>query len=315
LRPASPGQYLGAWYGETGVLNGTRGIAMAYTLKLLETHDDYHDCEDIQKEAWGFCADLDIIPLTLLVTTQLHGGLVLGAFDEAGVQQGFCYGILGLEAGRLVHCSHMLAVRKAARGKGLGALLKWGQRDEVLAQGIDLMLWTYDPLESLNACLNFHKLGGLSDEYILDLYGQTTSELHAGMATDRLHLKWYLNSPRVAAHAAGDRGTVAAALAAGELDVPWVLEGEGSGDAMRPGELRLGLDAPRISCEIPPSIQAIKVADLGTAIAWREVTRKLFTSYLEAGYFVRECVRTHDDPPRIVYLLEKGTIEPTGLEE
>ena len=288
---------------------------MAYTLKLLETHHDYHECEDIQKEAWGFSSDLDIIPLTLLVTTQLHGGLVLGAFDEEGVQQGFCYGILGLEEGRLAHCSHMLAVRKAARREGLGALLKWGQRDEVLAQGIDLMLWTYDPLESLNACLNFHKLGGLSDEYILDLYGETTSELHAGMPTDRLHLKWYLSSRRVVAHAAGDRGRVAAALAAGELDAPWALEGEGQGRDMRPGVLHLGLDAPHLRCEIPSSIQDIRIADLGAAIAWRESTRELFTSYLEAGYFVRECVRTHEDPPRVVYLLEKGTIEPNGLEE
>jgi predicted GNAT superfamily acetyltransferase len=84
---------------------------------------------------------------------------------------------------------------------------------------------------------------------------------------------------------------------------------------MVPGELRLGLDEPRLRCEIPPSIQAIRITDLGAAVAWREVTRELFTSYFEAGYFVRECVRTHDDPPRIVYLLEKGTIEPNGLEE
>jgi predicted GNAT superfamily acetyltransferase len=197
----------------------------------------------------------------------------------------------------------------------LGALLKWGQRREALAQGLDLMLWTYDPLESLNASLNFNNLGGLADEYILDLYGETTSELHAGMATDRLHLKWYLSSPRVEAHASGDRGPIAAALAAGDLDAPWALEGEGEGAEMRPGELRCGLDAPQIRCEIPPSIQSVRAADLGAAIAWRDVTRKLFTAYLDAGYFVRECVRTRDDPPRIVYLLEKGTIEPDGLDE
>jgi predicted GNAT superfamily acetyltransferase len=288
---------------------------MAYTLRLLQTHDEYHECEDVQREAWGFSEDLDIIPLTLLVTTQLHDGLVLGAFDRDGMMQGFCYGILGREQGRLSHASHMLAVRKAARSGGLGALLKWGQRDEILARGIDLMVWTYDPLESLNACLNFHNLGGLSDEYILDLYGETTSPLHAGMPTDRLHLKWYLSSGRVAAHAEGDRGGTSAALAAGEIDAPWALEGEGVGVEMRPGIVHLDAGAPRIRCEIPPSIQQIKATDTGLAIAWRETTRELFTSYLDAGYFVRECVRTHDNPPRTVYLLEKGTIEPNGLEE
>ncbi len=288
---------------------------MAYALRLLETDHEYHECEDIQREAWGFTSDLDIIPLTLLVTAQLHGGLVLGVLDAEGVMQGFCYGILGLEEGRLSHCSHMLAVRKAARSDGVGALLKWGQRDEILARDIDLMLWTFDPLESINACLNFHNLGCLSDEYILDLYGETTSELHAGMATDRLHVKWFLSSQRVAAHATGDRGRTASALAAGEIEAPWALEGDGFGADMRPGVLHLDLDAPRLRCEIPPSIQDIRANDMGLAIAWREITRELFTSYLEAGYFVRECVRTHEDSPRTVYLLERGTIELNGLEE
>ena len=76
----------------------------------------------------------------------------------------------------------------------------------MLEQGLDLIVWTYDPLESVNACLNFGKLGGLSDDYQVNLYGETTSKLHAGSATDRLTLKWMVDSPRVARARRGGAG-------------------------------------------------------------------------------------------------------------
>ena len=80
---------------------------MTYTLRCLETYDDYHACERLQQHAWRFSDPLDVIPLTNLVTAQKWGGLVLGAFDEGGELHGFCYGFLGRDPeGRLVHCSH-----------------------------------------------------------------------------------------------------------------------------------------------------------------------------------------------------------------
>lgn len=286
---------------------------MTYTLRCLETYDDYHACERLQQHAWRFSDPLDVIPLTNLVTAQKWGGLVLGAFDEGGELHGFCYGFLGRDPeGRLVHCSHMLAVDERARNMGLGARLKWAQRDYVLAQGVDMIVWTFDPLESINACLNFGKLGGLSDDYVINLYGETASKLHAGTTTDRLTIKWLINSARVKKRTAGEAGVVAGRLIAGELEAPWALQADGWG----PGEPDLELDGPHIRCEIPVNVQDAKVHDHRAVVAWREATQGVFNAYFERGYYVRECVHLSAAQssvgPQTAYLLEKGNLETDG---
>ncbi len=290
-------------------------INMTYTLRRLETYDDYKACERLQEQAWVFSDPLDVVPLTNLVTAQKWGGLVLGAFEEGGGLSGFCYGFLGRDPeGRLVHCSHMLAVDERARNTGLGARLKWAQRDYILGQGLDMIVWTFDPLESVNAHLNFGKLGGLSDSYVINLYGETTSKLHVGTATDRLTVKWLIGSPRVERRAAGEVSEVSAALGAGGIDAPWALRAAGRG----PGEPVLDLDAPRIRCEIPVSVQQVKAHDRGAAVAWRDATRALFTGYFERGYYARECAHRPgdgaDEGPKTVYLFEHGNLETDGAE-
>lgn len=292
-------------------------IEMDYTLRKLESYDDYKACERLQQRAWGFADGIDVIPLTNLVTAQKWGGLVLGAFTDEGELHGFCYGFLGRDPadGRLVHCSHMLAVDERARNTGLGARIKWAQRDFVLQQGIDVIVWTFDPLESVNACLNFGKLGGLADTYRVNLYGRTTSRLHAGTATDRLQLKWMIRSPRVERRAAGERGPVAGALALDEIDAPWALRADDWG----PGEPLLDLDADRLRCEIPVSVQQVKEHQPGAAVAWREATRAVFTAYFQRGWFARECVHIPgaeaEGGGRTVYLFERGDLEADGTGE
>ena len=285
---------------------------MGHTLRRLESLEDYKACETLQQHAWGFSDGLDIVPQTQLVTAQKWGGLVLGAFSGDGELHGFCYGFLGRDKkGRIVHCSHMLAVDERARNAGLGARLKWAQRDACLEDEVAIAVWTFDPLESVNACLNFSKLGGLSDDYVVNLYGETTSRLHTGTATDRLTLWWFLDSPRVQGRADEKPSEAIAAVAAGDIDAPWALEAAGVG----PGEPELDLDAERIRCEIPASVQAVKADDPAAALRWREATRAVFTTYLERGYFARECVRTDPDTGggrRTVYLLERGEMEVDG---
>ena len=196
---------------------------------------------------------------------------------------------------------------------GLGARLKWAQRDYVLAQGVDMIVWTFDPLESINACLNFGKLGGLSDDYVINLYGETASKLHAGTTTDRLTIKWLIDSPRVKKRAAGGsrRGRREINCRRG-WEAPWALQADGSG----PGEPDLELDAPRILCEIPVNVQDVKVHDHRAVVAWRGATQGVFNAYFERGYYVRECVHLSATQSsvgrRTAYLLEHGNLGTDG---
>lgn len=168
------------------------------TIRPVQSVAEYDGCEEVQRRAWGY-ADIDIVPTNELISIAKAGGLVLGAFDEAGRVLGFCFGLVGRdpESGLVYHYSRMVGVDPAHRSRGIARALKLAQRDAVLAQGIGIMRWTFEPLESLNATLNLGRLGAEAVAYLRDLYGSaTTSPLHAGIGTDRLLVEWRLDRPR-----------------------------------------------------------------------------------------------------------------------
>jgi predicted GNAT superfamily acetyltransferase len=152
-------------------------------------------CVELQKEVWGF-SDIELVPLRLFVVADKVGGQVIGAFDGNDMV-GFAMSIPGIHHGRPYLHSHMLAVREGYRDKGLGRAIKLFQRDDALSCGIDLIEWTFDPLEIKNAYLNLEKLGAIARRYNVNQYGITTSPLQGGLPTDRLVAEWWLNSERV----------------------------------------------------------------------------------------------------------------------
>ena len=172
------------------------------TIRPVREVHELRALEALQRDVWGF-DEIEIVPLHVLMTAARHGGVVLGAFRRDDVV-GFSFGFRGIDAdGAYVLCSHLLAVAPRARGRGLGLALKWAQRDAALAAGLDRIVWTFDPLEHGNARLNLNRLGGVSDRYVVDLYGELRDELNAGLPTDRIEIVWELASPRVTARAEG----------------------------------------------------------------------------------------------------------------
>jgi len=147
--------------------------------------------EELQKEVWGI-PDLDVVPLTHLVAAKEAGGVLIGAFDGETLV-GFVYGFPSFERGQLAHHSHMLAVKPAYRNFDLGRRLKLAQRDHVKAQGIELISWTFDPLQSLNAHFNFNKLGVIADRYLPNFYGEDAASFLHQTGTDRLWVSWFIS--------------------------------------------------------------------------------------------------------------------------
>jgi len=250
-----------------------------YTIRRFRTLEEYHSCVRLQEEVWGQGFS-ERVPVAILKVSQRLGGLAAGAWDRAGTLQGFVFGMTGLEDGRPVHWSDMLAVRPGLRDAGLGRLLKRYQRDELLAIGVNRVYWTFDPLESRNAYLNLVRLGAVSREYVRDMYGQTDSPLHGGIGTDRFVARWDLESSRVRQRMEG-------------TGVRSVVEPEGAAVALGPGPdtPRLDLDDLWVTVAIPSEIQKVKAENPALAGAWREATRAVFIAYLERGYQVQELVR------------------------
>lgn len=247
---------------------------MPVVLRPLRSQDDYRQCEDLERQTWGQNFS-ECVPLSLLMISQKVGGVAAGAFDSDGRMVGMIYGLTGPRQGRLVHWSHMLAVAEDFRGRGLGRELKLYQRQVVRERGVDLMLWTYDPLVARNAHLNIVRLGALPVEYIRDLYGpDTASELHSGMGTDRFVVEWRLEGgPRLDPVAPEDWS---AALVLNVADDGSPLE----------SPVEAG-DALLARVEIPADIQALKAAEEGAGAEWRASTRGALEASLDEGFEVR----------------------------
>ena len=164
-------------------------------IRELTAHHEFREAVRLQGIIWGF-EDVDMLPVRLFVVASRIGGQVLGAFDGDRMV-GFCIAIPGVKRdGKAYLHSHMLGVLAEYRNSGVGRALKMAQRDDALARGIDLIEWTFDPLELKNAFFNIERLGAIARRYVHNQYGATSSPLHGGLPTDRCVAEWWLRSPR-----------------------------------------------------------------------------------------------------------------------
>jgi len=165
-------------------------------IRGLTAHSEFQDAVRLQQQIWGF-EEIELLPVRLFVVALKVGGQVFGAFDGPRMI-GFCLAIPGLKAGGKSYLhSHMLGVLPEYRDAKVGKRLKLAQRDEALGRGIDLIEWTFDPLEIKNAFFNMERLGAVVRRYVYNQYGTTTSHLHGGLPTDRCIAEWWIGSPRV----------------------------------------------------------------------------------------------------------------------
>jgi len=184
-------------------------------IRIARDHADIQACVELQRGVWGL-NDLDVTGPSQLLATVYAGAILLLAEDPEGRVFGFSYAFPGLRGGEPHLHSDMLAVLPEARGRGLGPRLKWAQRDEALRRGLALITWSFDPLQAGNARLNLRRLGATATEILPDLFGTTSSKLYHGLPTDRLAVRWELQSPSVRERSGGQVPLPAARL----LDAP-----------------------------------------------------------------------------------------------
>lgn len=271
-------------------------VASVIDIRDIKEFPELRAVEDLQKEVWG-CNDREILPGLALIPLLEIGGVLVGAF--AGVEMvGFALAFPGVEAGRLILHSDMLAVKAQYRSHGLGFKLKLRQRDLALAKGIDRITWTFDPLQSRNAYLNFAKLGVRADSYKINYYGETSSFLHS-TGTDRLWVNWELGTERVRQRlelGPNHRDPL------GLTEVPALVRA-GANNAPVSSEYR-GTESSVI--EIPMGIDTIVQTDPALARRWRESTRVAFTSAIDAGLSVEDFFRLERKERSVgIYLLNR----------
>jgi predicted GNAT superfamily acetyltransferase len=269
-------------------------------IRKLATPKEYLEAEEVQRTVWHF-PDREIVALNELVVLQKNGGHVFGAFDR-GKMIAFCFGSPAYVDGKAYHYSRMLGVMPGYQDSGIGYTMKLKQREYVLEQGLDLVTWTFDPLQSRNAYLNIEKLGCVIGEYIVNLYPESNSQFNAGMESDRFTPEWWIASQRVKDRIAGRRETYDLDAYAPALRTRVTPKGW-----REPLEVRTKLREKRVSIEIPDDLDALKKDDLRLAQRWREETRTTFLAYFKKDYVVHGFAAIPEvGRRRSFYLLEKG---------
>ena len=255
---------------------------MSFSIRPLTTLEDCRRVAALEREVWGYSDGEDVVPAPVLIVSVKRGGILLGAFDADNVMKGFVYSMPAIKEGRPTQWSHMLGVTADVRSTGLGARLKLAQREVAMQMGLELIEWTFDPLQALNAHLNFAKLGVVASEYEENVYGESSSPLHRGTPTDRLVAEWHIRQPHV------ERRLFQSAQPAmrdASISSAPVVNPAASGLVwIRPGRADLSAEASRILVEIPAGFGEMQLGDPELALAWRLQTREVFQKYFARGY-------------------------------
>ena len=172
------------------------------TIRECKTIEEFDGCVYLQREAFGL-PDLELSPRRHLIVSRQAGGWTLGAFVGERMV-GFVHYMAAVRNNEVFGYSHIMSVAKDYQNKGVGARLKWAQRERALTEGRQLIKWTWDPMLARNAHFNLNRLGAIVDTYLENFYGvDYGSDKALGLASDRLSATWRLSSPRVAALATG----------------------------------------------------------------------------------------------------------------
>jgi predicted GNAT superfamily acetyltransferase len=251
-----------------------------FTYRDLHTLDEFAQVVELERQIWGPGYN-EVVPVPILAVSVHRGGILIGAFDGERMVA-FVYSLPGIKDGKATQWSHMAGVVAEHRNAGLGRTLKLMQRDRALAMGLDLIEWTYDPLQAMNAHLNFTKLGVIAGEYAVNIYGESSSPLHRGNPTDRFVAEWWIRRPHVERRLAAERPFTMRSNEVG--DAPRANRAAAAGDWLECADVNLTLDARRVLVEIPMGFTEMLSAAPELARQWRLATREIFTTYFSRGY-------------------------------
>jgi predicted GNAT superfamily acetyltransferase len=204
------------------------GVKAGIQIRECTTIEEFDKCLVLQREAFAL-PDLEISPRRHLIVSRRAGGWTLGAF--AGDEMvGFVHHMVAVRGrDEISGYSHMMAVARSFQNAGVGASLKWAQRERALAEGRTFIKWTWDPMQARNAHFNLNRLGVTVRSFGENFYGTdyiTTpggKDSEVSLDSDRLFADWELDSERVGTLAAGRAAEITETPAA-TIEIPsdWI---------------------------------------------------------------------------------------------
>ena len=267
---------------------------MTAEIRELAELEDLKQVAELFAVVWGRPGEPPISS-DILRALAHSGNYVSAAYVDGRMLGGLVGWLGGMPPSQLLMHSHILGVLPDSEARGLGFDLKLHQRRWCLDRGVRVMEWTTDPLIRRNVYFNLAKLGAEAPEYLVDFYGDMQDQFNAGDDSDRLLIRWRLDSQRAEDAADGslperDAEKVRAWSADQVLSV-----GPRGEPVPAEGKSRVLL------CQVPDDIVAVRHRDPGLAREWRVALRHALVDALARGYVIAGATRSG------WYVLESST--------
>ena len=271
------------------------------TIKIGESDEIFEDVQSLHRTIWGL-SDLEVTPTHIYMAAHHAGGKILCAY--AGDEPvGYVFGFPGVDAENNPYFySHNLAVLEKWRNRGIASRLKLRLREVLLESGFNLVKWTYEPLDSKNAYAYIGKLGGISNTYHREYYGEMRDEINRGLPSDRLVIDWFIQSNHVSRKI--KREALRTSLEEiQEANIP--LNSIGWKNAVPyPREEDAALNVREVDqyyFEIPTNLDDLRESSPEAVLEWRFHVRTLLETGFAKGLSITDAVYNQQ---RFFYILE-----------
>lgn len=258
---------------------------MSTEIRELSSVEELAALAELFAVVWGRPGDPPIGSDVLKALANSRNYVAGGYVD--GQLTGGLVGWFGGRPPRELHLhSHILGVLPRSDARGLGFAMKQHQRLWCLERDIKVIEWTTDPLVRRNAYFNLSKLGARAPEYLVNVYGSMRDGINEGEESDRLLIRWSLDSSD-ATNAADGRPV--------EPDVDGLTRSGAAvilaaGPAGEPAEQKSSV--PVLLCQVPDDIVALRRESPSLARRWRIALRDAMSGALQAGYEVTGATRS-----------------------
>ena len=258
---------------------------MGATIRELSDLEDLRRLAELFAEVWGRSGQPSV-DSDILKALSYSGNYVSGAYLNGRLVGGLV-GWLGGPTHELHMHSHILGVITGSEARGLGFELKQHQRRWCLEREVKVMEWTTDPLVRRNVYFNLAKLGAGATSYLVNFYGEMTDGLNAGEESDRLLIRWRLDSQEAEEAAAGRAASLETdRLIAGGASAILSVGRSGGPEAGESWNARVLL------CQVPEDIVALRHSDPSLARSWRLALRSALTGAIARGYAISGATRS-----------------------
>ena len=257
--------------------------ASGVQVRELATRSELDEIYRLYNDIWRPDPTNPPVTAELLRALSKAGNYIGGAFI-GDVLVGACVGFFGAPAGAVLH-SHIAGVSRAARGHNVGFALKVHQRAWSLLRGVTAIEWTFDPLVRRNAYFNIVKLAAMPHEYLDNFYGGMHDAINGDDDSDRILVRWELESPEVVAACVGSSRIVS-----GPAELARGAEVAVAGADGRPETRSTGANTVLVA--VPPDIESLRAEDPAAAKRWRVAVRGSLGALLGSGARVTGFDRT-----------------------